>query len=346
MQKMRALKPIEEILRDGAPNFPPQTIVSVANPCNAHCPSCPMTNEASIRENYDNLFIRGDHFQKVADEIGKFQSVLRITGSGEPFLHKFLIGLIEYACKQGCRVGIINNGSELNEAKIERLMRARIEVIEFSVDAHTEEIYNVVRKGLKLSVVQDNIRTAINLRDKIQKDLPAEKRSKILVSVIDQPHLNPDVEGTIKFWEEFGTDKVLNRKYQTWGVQPKLHLSVPEPETQENRNPCPYPFDRMNIDTDGYFRLCPCDIVNIQPQTMRERLGHIEQNTIQETWLDVMFQQIRTWHLKREFYHLDICHTCDDYPVKLTSWDGNFWKSLEDARKKIEERMQLEEKAL
>jgi len=227
----------------------------------------------------------------------------------------------------------------LNEDKISVLMRSQIEVIEFSMDAHTDEVYDVVRKGLKLSAVRENIKTAIEMRDQFQSHLNAADKTKIIVSVIDQPHLNPDIDGTIKYWEDFGVDKVLKRKYQTWGVQVKLHLSVPVPEDQSARGPCPYPFDRMNVDTDGFFRLCPYDIVNDPDRMMRGKLGNIETMTIKESWSGAVFNQIRQWHLMREFHHLPICHTCDDYPVKLTSWEGNFWKSLEDARNKIQERI-------
>ena len=55
------------------------------------------------------------NIQKIADESGQYGAYLRISGGGEPMLHPNAVELLTYAKQVGCKVGLITNGSCLNE---------------------------------------------------------------------------------------------------------------------------------------------------------------------------------------------------------------------------------------
>jgi MoaA/NifB/PqqE/SkfB family radical SAM enzyme len=256
-------------------------------------------------------------FKKIADECGQYHSLIRITGSGEPFLHPQILELVEYAIKKGARVSIISNGSLVTKEKAERLLKAGIENIEFSVDAADPKTYSKIRVGLDFNKTLKNIKAFVVLRNKLKA------KTTIMASIINQPDKNPNPQRTKKFWEKI-VDKVLIRKWQRYGIFDTNETR----KTLEGkkRYPCPYPFERLNLDLDGHFCLCPYDIGG------RTNFGHINDQSIQKIWLGKIFNKYRRYHLAGKFDKLELCAQCTDYPVK--SWHWNYWRSLKDARKK------------
>ena len=73
-----------------------------------------------------------------------------VLGGGEPLLHPHMIEMIEYAKLKGARVWLNTNGSmfgptEKLRHKLERVVRAGIDLIEFSMDAADPETYAILR---------------------------------------------------------------------------------------------------------------------------------------------------------------------------------------------------------
>ena len=140
--------PKEFKIREEAKEFPMMVVLSVTYVCNAKCPACPYTI-STIRDTYsDALFINENLFKKIADECGKYGSYIRLTGGGEPTLHPKIVELVEYAKKVNAKVGLITNGSLFNEENSKNLLKANIDMIEFSVDAAKKEDYEKIRVGL------------------------------------------------------------------------------------------------------------------------------------------------------------------------------------------------------
>jgi MoaA/NifB/PqqE/SkfB family radical SAM enzyme len=84
-------------IKSGAEEFPLMVVAAVSYVCNARCPACPYT-QSDIRGSYkDTPFMDDGTFKRIADECGKHQAYLRISGGGEPLLHPKMISLINYA---------------------------------------------------------------------------------------------------------------------------------------------------------------------------------------------------------------------------------------------------------
>ncbi len=135
-------------LRHGAEQFPLMIVISTIYPCNFGCPMCPYTDANSeIRQFYHER--NGDLFpvelwNSIADECGEFGAWMRCTGGGEPMLHPKMVDMIEYAKGKGARVWLNTNGSMFGptpklRSRLERLIAAGIDLIEFSMDAADAE---------------------------------------------------------------------------------------------------------------------------------------------------------------------------------------------------------------
>jgi MoaA/NifB/PqqE/SkfB family radical SAM enzyme len=304
-------------LRQGAQKFPMMVVLSFVYICNSKCPNCPYTS-SDIRSKYkDALYMPETVFKKIADECGEHGTYLRISGGGEPMLHPQAVQLLVYAKEKGAKIGLITNGSMFTEENLTRLIEAGIDVIEFSVDAGDEETYRWVRPGLDWARLNFNAKLAVQIRKRLQAN------TKIIASVINQKGV--DVQDAEEYWSEI-VDKVQVRKYLTWGyIEDKSADSAPYLPPEE-RIPCPWLFERLNIDSRGDVTLCGEDIA------FNEKFANVMERSIRDIWNGPEFTSLREKHLSRHGDSVPICSRCPDWQYR--SWQYNYWKILHDAEKK------------
>jgi radical SAM protein with 4Fe4S-binding SPASM domain len=304
-------------IRPEAREFPMMCVLSFVYVCNAHCPNCPYNN-ADIRSNYkDALFMPELLFKKIVDECSEYGSYLRISGGGEPMLHPQAVELMVYAKERGAKIGLITNGSQFTEENLTPLIEADVDVIEFSVDAPDEKTYNWVRPGLDWKELNRNVRLAVKIRDRVQAN------TRIITSVINQQGVN--VQIAEQYWSKI-VDTVQIRKYLTWGYNKDKSADSTPYLPPEQRIPCPWLFERLNIDSHGDVTLCGEDIA------FHEKFASILDRTIKDIWNGPEFTYFREKHRTRRGDEIPICQQCPDWQYR--SWKHNYWKLLKNAEKK------------
>lgn len=306
-------------LRPEAADFPMMLVLSFVYPCNAECPHCPYTN-SNIRDSYKDVpYMPAAIFRKIADEAGPYGAYLRISGGGEPMLHPKSVELLTYAKQVGCRIGLITNGSAFTEKKSHALLAAGVDMIEFSVDACDAQTYAVVRKGLKWERLLRNARRMLDIRNRLGSP------SKIVASGVNQTGV--DIDAVERFWrEEVGVDNFIKRKFLTWGQNTRLddaRSADATPYIDTEAVPCPFIFERLNIDSRGNVMVCGYDIA------ANTSMGMVGQQTIREIWHGEGFRHYREMHLARRGGEIPMCATCPDW--KYRSWQHNYWKVVKNA---------------
>jgi len=314
-------------LRPEASKFPMMLVLSFVYPCNAECPHCPYTN-SNIRDTYKDAPHMSERiFKLIADEAGAHGAFLRISGGGEPMLHPMGTELLVYAKKAGCKIGLITNGSTFTERNSRPLLEAGVDMIEFSVDACDEETYSVVRKGLKWDRLLRNARRMLEIRDRLKSP------SKIIASGVNQKGV--DIDAVEKFWrEEVGVDNFIKRKFLTWGDNTSLdsqRSADPAPYLNTDEVPCPFIFERLNIDSRGNVMVCGYDI------SANTSMGMVGMQTIGEIWHGDGFRFYREKHLAGRGKDISMCRSCPDWQYR--SWHHNYWKVVKDAESSHAQRM-------
>jgi len=306
-------------IRQEASQFPMMSVLSFVYPCNAKCPHCPYNNSNIRRDFQDAPFMSEEIFKKISDESGKHGAYLRISGGGEPMLHPKATELLVYAKEQGCKIGLITNGSKFTEENSRALLKAGVDMIEFSVDAMDEENYAILRAGLKWDKLLKNVRRMIALRDKLGSP------SKIVASGVNQEQV--DIKKVETFWrQQIGVDNFISRKFLTWGENTRLDDSRSADKTpylDPSRVPCPFIFERINIDSRGNVMVCGYDI------SSNTSMGNVMEQSIQDIWLGKDFEWYRQMHLDGRGAEIKICSGCPDW--KYRSWDHNYWKVVKEA---------------
>lgn len=301
-------------LRPEAEAFPMMVVLSYIYVCNAGCPNCPYNN-SEVRETYKDALLMSDEvFHRLADECGPHGSLLRLSGGGEPMLHPKAVEHILYAKDKGCRIGLITNGSRFTEENLTTLIAAGIDAIEFSVDAGDAETYATVRANLDWERLNESVRLAVDIRNRLGSP------TRIVTSVINQQGV--DVDKAEAHWSAI-VDKVQIRKFLTWGYNEDQSADASPYLPPEDRLPCPWLFERLNVDSRGDVTLCGEDIA------FSERFANIMERSIADIWLGPEFEEYRKKHLERTGHEIPICATCPDW--KYRSWQYNYWKVLKDA---------------
>jgi MoaA/NifB/PqqE/SkfB family radical SAM enzyme len=308
-------------LRPQAVEFPMMLVLSLVYPCNARCPHCPYTNSNIRKEYKDAPYMSEAIFKTIADEAGRYGAYLRISGGGEPMLHRQATDLFVYAKNAGCRVGLITNGSKFTPESCRRLIEAGIDAIEFSVDACTTETYEAVRIGLDWETLVANVRAMLALRNQLGGS------SRIICSAVQQKGI--DMDAVEAFWVgEIGVDALIRRKFLTWGVNTVLdntRSADPSAYLDTETVPCPFIFERLNIDSRGNVMVCGYDISG------NTNLGNVTTETLRDIWHGPGFQYYRERHLAGRGREIGLCSGCPDWQYR--SWQHNYWKVLDTAER-------------
>jgi radical SAM protein with 4Fe4S-binding SPASM domain len=303
-------------VRPEAAEFPMMCVLSFVYICNARCPNCPYTN-SDIRQEYrDRPLMQEDTFKIIADQCGPHRAWIRLSGGGEPMLHPQAVELIEYAKAKGARIGLITNGSRFTEDSIRRLLACGTDMIEFSVDAGDPETYALVRPGLDWERLAATVKSMVAWRQQLGSP------TKIIASGINQEGV--DIERVVAFWSGL-VDEFQKRKYLTWGINEDHSADADPYLPPEEQVPCPFIFERLNIDSRGKVMVCGFDIRAVTD------MGNVHEQSLAEIWKGEGFEFYRRLHLERRGMEIPLCAQCPDW--KYRSWKHNYWKIIQAAEK-------------
>lgn len=341
-------------LKPGAEEFPLMVIISIIYPCNMGCPNCPYTDtNSTLRRFYhehDGDLIPVKLWEKIADECGPYGAWMRCTGGGEPMLHPQMVEMIEYAKAKGARVWLNTNGSMFgptakHRQRLERVIRAGIDLIEFSMDAADAQTYAVLRppRSGKTGDPEQwwakhvgNVRAALELR----KQFVATTR--VVTSIIRQEAIEGRLDEAVQFWlKDVGVDEVITRKFLSWddnttiqlGKTLDRHLYADLPK--QKNEPCVWPFERLNVDTLGRIALCGQDI----SFKTSELFPNVKDTSIKDIWQGEMFTWYRRMHLEGRGAECFPCRGCSAWFAGIRDWDHGWQKVLRNSGDHLKEVM-------
>ncbi len=179
-------------------NFPKYIMIQTTSYCNADCIICPYSN---LVKKQPQGVMDFKTYKKIIDEAGNYD-VKRILLylMNEPLMDKDIVSKINYAKEKNPNtiVHIVSNGSLLNEKLSKDLINSKLDYIEFSVLANSQESY---RKIMHL----DFNRTIKGILDFIKIARMQNKGNEYInIDITRTPSLLPTEEKDemINFWRE------------------------------------------------------------------------------------------------------------------------------------------------
>lgn len=302
--------------------FPSQVMVDLTEVCNLGCIHCthPDFKKSEI---YSKRMLEPSLNSKMIREVAesgfKITKYIRYTSNGEPLVHPKSYDMILDAVKNSkTKVTLTTNGTLLNEKKMKKLLETGLHMIDISIDAFNQETYSKVRIGGNLEVTRRNVLKLIDM------NLKLGKKTKIIVSFVEQNENTSEINQFKNFWSSQKVDDVLIRKLHT--NSGSLIKNDEKKKSVVKRYPCLYPWERIILNARGQLAFCPTDWY------AQSEISDYKFCTIKDIWSNNFYNDLRNQHIHNKFKN-NLCKNCPDW--KNTSWPLDKNKSYADLVEKI-----------
>ena len=281
--------------REGKRPFPVTIEIDLTNRCNHRCSFC-----------YNSDFFKRDKSSldphvlierlKEAYELGT--KGIGFTGGGEPMMHKDFVEILKKTRQVGFDVGLITNGSLINEKNIDDLIK-NLQWIRISmgggnknaymkiqgVDHFERVVFNIkllskrkkelnsnLNIGIRILVTPENINSVLNITN-IVKDLN-----------INYLQLAPDqfTNDGGKFWNSKNTQEIFEESKKILEEKPVYLLTTAYMWVQNKidfPSKCYAHFFKIAITAEGYAIFCQ----NAR-ENRRYYMGNIYKNSLNDIW--------------------------------------------------------------
>ncbi len=291
--------------------FPSQLLVDVTEICNLSCIHCPHP-EFKKSDHYAGRLLDISLNEKLVEEVREYgqscTQYIRYASNGEPLIHPHIYEMLEYAKRRsGVMVTLTTNGKLLTQKNIDRLISAKVDVIDISLDAFSPETYARIRVKGNLLTTRKNV---LNL---IGRSRQSGLHTKVVVSYVEQPCNANETCEFEKYWRDSGADYVVVRRMHSCsGAKEEIAKKRRDANTIISRRPCLYPWERIVLNARGDLSFCPSDWVH------GSYIADYRDVTIYETWRSKFYKKLRKAHLINNYEHFKLCATCPDW--EATRW--------------------------
>lgn len=275
--------------------YPLRIDIELTNHCNISCSFCPREH-LKKKKGFMNMELYMKIINNIREDGRKVHIFLH--GFGEPLLHPGLIDMINYAKekKVAKTIQFSTNGLLLRGMVAEGLIKAGLDEITVSVDAVSEISYRQL-KGVKLSVVEGNVREFIGLKEKMGVTKP-HVRAKIMIRDNNRSERIP----FLRKWKILA-DSATVEWYSNWGGMLDSEIG----NDSLSRYSCAPLWYALMVRWDGTAVACCVDINDSYP------VGDLNRGSISEVWNGDRMKAIRQMHTSNSYERLSLCKRCMEW---------------------------------
>jgi MoaA/NifB/PqqE/SkfB family radical SAM enzyme len=177
-------------------NLPRRASLQTTEACNLHCKMCTFWQ-------YDGPTPDLERLQRIVVALRKLGIKHVNLWGGEPYLHPDIVALFRFIKQQGCTLGVITNGTKLDEAKLQGSVEW-LDEMTFSVDSPHAEVHDRIRgtKGSHTTILA-NIERFLQLRGD-------RKKPTLTIDCTVQADNVEHVDQMVAFAERYGADLQLD----------------------------------------------------------------------------------------------------------------------------------------
>lgn len=269
--------------------FPSYFEIETIHACNARCVMCPGMSPARPRGPME-----GALYSSVVDQVARHRDHVHrfsLFRDGEPLLDKGLENRVREAKEAGIRcVSTTTNISLMSEERAEGLLRSGLDMIDISIDGHSKEVFESIRRGLSFERVVSNTLTFIKLRDHLAPDCV------IRIRMVLQDANRSEWKKFRAYWESrlSNADSVLYHPLHNWGGKFDHAREYPT-------LPCVSLWSLMVVHVDG--GVPPCSGIE-------DLTGSLAETPIDQVWHARTFEAMRMAHLHGDRMRIENCRNC------------------------------------
>jgi len=247
-------------------------------------------------------------YRKIIDESkGKVHDV-NLFHRGEPLLNKDIIPMIEYAGGRGIKTRIHTNATLMNKELDSKMIKAGLDLISFSFDGYTKEVYERNREGACFEETLGNIIDFLE----IKKKLKSKKPYTVIQVMLDDKESGSGMakkqkRDFIKNFKNLPLDKMVTRVPHNWGGLVEMDKKSENKETikRKKRASCTFPWYSLTIFFNGKVSPCPQDFEG------RICLGDVNKEKIEEIFNGKAIRKLRKIFKYGIIDNVTPCRNCD-----------------------------------
>ena len=187
---------------------PEQVVIDPTNKCNLQCVSCwlysPLLKDNKPSDEWLRKELSKDALFKLMDDLAFLGTKkVRFTGGGEPFMHRDLLEVIEYARKKQLLVALTTNFGLISRKDINRLINMGLEELCVSIWASNPETYKAVHPNTASAYFEKVKENLLYLKEIEKQNKPQVTFANVLMNSNYQ-----DFQGMYEFGLQYGADSI------------------------------------------------------------------------------------------------------------------------------------------
>lgn len=283
--------------------YPTQIDFELNATCNLACPMCPLSTESNTQKTHINFPY--ELFCKIIDDgVPRGLRAIKLNYLNEPLLRKDLEQFIAYAKRAGVLdVYFSSNGLLLNPNRIQSLMDSGLDRIQISIDAHSKEVYDIIRPGGDYNRVIQNVLALLAARKQRGSITPL-----VRVNFVRTERNEHELESFIGFWR----DKADMIGVQEMVLPTKSQESIRSKTTEKKASfGCSFPYKQLVITAEG--EVLPCCTFWGEKMPLGNIITHYQRHgsvDLGRFWLGEQMRELREIHKNGEFSKSAVCAKC------------------------------------
>lgn len=274
------------------------------NGCNARCVMCPYKIMTRPKE-----VMSMELFEKVVNDcVGHGITEYNLNFYNEPLLDPLVFERVRYLKNKNLHVKFFSNGSVMDEKRMDGIFASGIDIINFSVDGASREVYEKIRVGLQYDRMLHNINWILEER---------KKRG------VTHPQINLVYTRQNLNWDE------VDQFRQMWaGKVDNIYFSLDDNRNETaplnvmlavKRAPVAYPclklWSEIVVMSNGKVALCCIDYDG------KVIIGDFNTQTLEGIWNSSVYRNIRKLHLQYQADKIQLCKSClHPWRLNVHSW--------------------------
>jgi len=303
-------------------NYPPVKLwIETSSRCNLSCGLC-LNRNLPPSQKSDMEFLL---FKKIIDEAKDYVYEANLFHRGEPLLNPQIVEMTEYASQNKIKTGLYTNGAILTSELSRRLIKSGLDLITFSFDGYTKEVYEKNRCGAVFEETLEKITGFL----KEKRKLGFKKPLVHILAMEQDADTSPEQfalqkKEFIKRFKDIPPDRFVTRKPHNWGGSldtGKFRFITREPHswrgslhagkmTESKKDTtkfiaCTFPWYALVVLQDGKVSPCPQDFYG------NMIVGDVNTETVEAIFNNEKMQAIRKAFKNKNIENLNICKDCD-----------------------------------
>ena len=260
--------------------------------CNAKCPFCPQ--HEIIRDPHR---MPDETWRKIVDDTRGLGITYRPFLTNEPFVDKRQPEIVRYIKENDptAKVEYNTNGELVTEVLGRALLEAGVDIMRFSIDGLSREIYEPSRVGVSYDRVYERVPRFLEMWD----EGGYRDRVHTEVRMIEVPENQHEIEDYRAFWGPRCSEVLITHLYQwPWTGQKPADVVL---------KPCLKILDEMFFYSNGNATICCWDVHE------RAVVGNVNERSVVEIWRSYAARQLRNLLDDGRRDLINLCSRCNAY---------------------------------